>query len=598
MSITRVDYRERQRLTAADLRAEQDYRVALARRHHLGPHDWGVVRGLHVTGARGGPFVVEPGVAIDGYGREIVVPRPEPVQPPVGLAEWTVVLYYCDRPAQVPPDRRCEDVPAPRTSQRYVIVAVRDPVVEPGSPGRPWPIRLATVKGLGATIDLSLTRYVRHRASMVAGPARRVSLQLGLRDHTDVYHALLTAPGSAPQPRIGIDRDGEFHVWRPLQISGSDLVGTFASASGVSIAVQLPAPSGIGVSRNMTVMLDPRQVLLRRDRTVDVAITDTRPGVLPLVSEATLTEVARSAGGVSPGVRDFAGRLAMLEIAGPVRTLFPVRRAQQALTKVEVPLAKAHGGIWLQEPEAPSAEPVVARCGEEPRSRTQASLGRPVMQFQPGTAFADEPTSRAIQAVTVSAPTDVIPRTALQVRGGAFDASDGGSRVAVGRFDGTDWQPVIEMTGAGGVRLIKKTNASVLHVPDDTVFLPSIGANDPLLPELVALAFISGLPRHPTKRVKISGPTGPVTRGVAFTYKVKLDTPGATIKRSFEVIIGAAEPRDLSVRPIASLTTTDATVTAVTRHRSNAIDLFVVCLVEHGTRNRLDLAKLQLTVTP
>ena len=30
MSITRVDYRERQRLTTPDLRAEQDYRLAAA----------------------------------------------------------------------------------------------------------------------------------------------------------------------------------------------------------------------------------------------------------------------------------------------------------------------------------------------------------------------------------------------------------------------------------------------------------------------------------------------------------------------------------------------------------------------------------------
>ena len=107
MSITRVDYRERQRLSAADLRREQNYRLGLIGRHLLAAHRFGVVRGLRIIEPSPGVSTLTPGIAVDGYGRVIVVPRrievPLAGMPPAGCS--FVMLYYCEEPEQVPPQR-------------------------------------------------------------------------------------------------------------------------------------------------------------------------------------------------------------------------------------------------------------------------------------------------------------------------------------------------------------------------------------------------------------------------------------------------------------------------------------------------------------
>lgn len=72
--VTRVNYFDRQFLRAEDFSAEQAYHLAMHRRHVLAQHTWGIVSGLRVKW-EDKKLVVEPGVAIDGYGRELVLPR-------------------------------------------------------------------------------------------------------------------------------------------------------------------------------------------------------------------------------------------------------------------------------------------------------------------------------------------------------------------------------------------------------------------------------------------------------------------------------------------------------------------------------------------
>jgi hypothetical protein len=65
-------------LTERDFTAEQKYMADKLRLHHVALHGWGVVCGLKVTPHPNCPalrIVVEPGLAVDGCGREVRVPQ-------------------------------------------------------------------------------------------------------------------------------------------------------------------------------------------------------------------------------------------------------------------------------------------------------------------------------------------------------------------------------------------------------------------------------------------------------------------------------------------------------------------------------------------
>ncbi len=108
----RPKYSIGQLLTAEDFEAEQSYFLAGRRSDNRLLHGWGVVCGLGVTPTGGGGVVIEPGIAVDGLGREIVVPErremPDPRRPiddrgdpcgdPVDSEVMTICLAYSERP--------------------------------------------------------------------------------------------------------------------------------------------------------------------------------------------------------------------------------------------------------------------------------------------------------------------------------------------------------------------------------------------------------------------------------------------------------------------------------------------------------------------
>jgi hypothetical protein len=70
-----------QALGVDDFQAEQDYGLGKHRRHHRFLHGWGVVCGLGVTGDAGGTVTVQPGLAVDPWGREVVVAAERTLDP-------------------------------------------------------------------------------------------------------------------------------------------------------------------------------------------------------------------------------------------------------------------------------------------------------------------------------------------------------------------------------------------------------------------------------------------------------------------------------------------------------------------------------------
>ena len=85
--IQRLNYYQRQFLGAEDFKAQQAYHRDMRRRHHLAHHTWGIVVGLDLVELPhpDDPTLLEihvmPGMAVDGYGREILVLQPAKLNP-------------------------------------------------------------------------------------------------------------------------------------------------------------------------------------------------------------------------------------------------------------------------------------------------------------------------------------------------------------------------------------------------------------------------------------------------------------------------------------------------------------------------------------
>lgn len=92
--LARVHYFDRQYLRLQDFVDEQSYHLAAHRRHNLGHHRWGIVAGLRLLADEGLPFA-EPGHAVDGYGRDLVleVPRPVPLTAFDELASEVIAVW-------------------------------------------------------------------------------------------------------------------------------------------------------------------------------------------------------------------------------------------------------------------------------------------------------------------------------------------------------------------------------------------------------------------------------------------------------------------------------------------------------------------------
>jgi hypothetical protein len=98
-SAERLNYYQRQHLGAQDFIDAQNYQRDMRRRHNLGPHLWGIVVGLELVerevegGGAAREVIILPGVAIDGYGREIIVFRPIALDPALFLRFGTPNHY-------------------------------------------------------------------------------------------------------------------------------------------------------------------------------------------------------------------------------------------------------------------------------------------------------------------------------------------------------------------------------------------------------------------------------------------------------------------------------------------------------------------------
>ena len=255
--LERLNYFDGQFLTAEDFATEQAYHLAALRRHAIGHHSWGIVQGLdlHVTEGR---LTITPGLAIDGYGRELVLPRAETValdlevlladDPP----ERRVWFLYDRLALPRDPDGRWEEAPrcmvetpgdadpplpiSPRLRPEDLSFGPTDPA--PDDPAREWPVylgRLLADKDAPGQVRLDPAGrpYAGVVAQEIASSDGDVRLRLAAQEDAPVCLSLL----------VGSDADGQVTA---LTV---DRKGGLALAGGAQVAGDVRLGGGVAFTR-------------------------------------------------------------------------------------------------------------------------------------------------------------------------------------------------------------------------------------------------------------------------------------------------------------------------------------------------------------
>jgi hypothetical protein len=149
--IERLRYYAQQYLGPGDFQDEQEYHRGMRRRHNVGPHTWGIVAGLELEERKPSSGALEvwlkPGMAIDGFGRELLVLRPRRLDKELfaGLTaddHFQLWIRYQERGGRPPPGgyESCEELEhqLSRLVESYRLAAgpddhPHDPVVVDGA---------------------------------------------------------------------------------------------------------------------------------------------------------------------------------------------------------------------------------------------------------------------------------------------------------------------------------------------------------------------------------------------------------------------------------------------------------------------------------
>ena len=294
MAPERPAFFEGQILAAADLTSAVDYSRAEAARHDRYLHDWGIADGLELTSVAktdpAGKYVevtLQPGMAIDGTGREIVVPaavrlsetdffNANGASPQAG-APYPVLLHGRDTDAPAPPvtTGACGPASPPtRTQEAYEISfgglgaellldeqPAPDVTAGPGPlAGRPWEILVGFVQWdvsnkRFTAADYAGRRYAGVKADSVA--ARGGTLALRAQPSPVPGQPALLVGGDPPalvfglyqggntvDPRLTVSAQGD--VTAAGTIKGALAQGEIRVQSGtVTDGLIIPLPPGI-----------------------------------------------------------------------------------------------------------------------------------------------------------------------------------------------------------------------------------------------------------------------------------------------------------------------------------------------------------------
>jgi hypothetical protein len=119
-SLNRPNYFNGKLLTPEDFKLEQDYFREKHKRHNRSLHGFGIVSGLKVS-VSSGQIVIEPGLALDCEGNEIVVDAKQSIVPPALGDSLTAYLNirYCEVEADLTPGLKGEQ--PSRTTESFQL---------------------------------------------------------------------------------------------------------------------------------------------------------------------------------------------------------------------------------------------------------------------------------------------------------------------------------------------------------------------------------------------------------------------------------------------------------------------------------------------
>ena len=283
--LARIRYSEGQAVSLSSLQAEQQYLIGARRRHNLAQHDWGIVRGLALRD-NFGSILVDPGVAIDGFGRELIVPAEVLIAPgylvQLDADSIAAFLVYslADQPA-------CN---GPRTAEQALVrlmsgtAADFDPrqppcapvnrapspvAVPPDDPAVEWPVFLGMIlrDAPGATtfhVDTEppdVRPYAGLRGENIASPSGFTEVQVGAEkagDNRAFAVSTRDAAGKGPNERFSLDIDGNSAAHGSVSVLPAGDTGGNVTIERAAPPVTSTLRTGLGGCDQTGASMEPR----------------------------------------------------------------------------------------------------------------------------------------------------------------------------------------------------------------------------------------------------------------------------------------------------------------------------------------------------
>lgn len=246
----RVEWYEGQILHRDDFADETAYHRERQRRHLALVHRWGIFAGLELSDGGNDRLIVTPGAAVDGYGRELVLPAPLPIgtQPFVDRDAdvldfwlvWREVEAAATGSAAATGRRWIErpapyvTLPDPARADRRAPPEVPDddlelgPLAGPAPAAKLWPVFLGQVTcdrtqdPPVCTIDSRGRVYAGVTAESIEAPSGTALLELGRSG--DAAPRLALFLDGVTEPQLSVMADGAARLAGELAVEGDVVI--------------------------------------------------------------------------------------------------------------------------------------------------------------------------------------------------------------------------------------------------------------------------------------------------------------------------------------------------------------------------------------